>query len=54
VGGKFQGVLVGYSFEAYTNGISIKNGSHELFVGYQMDVDLGKKGKNRHQTVRTL
>lgn len=54
VGGKFHGVVVGYSFEIFTNGISIKNGSHELFVGYQADVELGKKGKNRHQTTRTL
>lgn len=54
LGGKFQGIVVGYSYEAYTNGISMKNGSHELFVGYQTDIDLGKKGKNRHQTTRTL
>ena len=54
VGGKFKGVVIGYSFEMYTNGISIKNGSHELFVGYQTDIELGKRGKNRHQTTRTL
>lgn len=54
IGGQFQGVIIAYSFEMYTNGISLRNGSHELFVGYQMDVDLGKKGKNRHQTTRTL
>lgn len=54
VGGKFHGVVIGYSFEMFTNGINIKNGSHELFVGYQTDIELGKKGKNRHQTTRTL
>lgn len=54
IGGQFQGVIIAYSFEMYTNGIGFRNGSHELFVGYQMDVDLGKKGKNRHQTTRTL
>lgn len=54
LGGNFNGVVFGYSYEAYTNGISLKNGSHELFVGYQTDIDLGKKGKNRHQTTRTL
>ena len=53
-GGVFKGVMVGYSFEIYTNGISARNGSHELFLGYQMDIDLTKKGKNRHQTTRTL
>lgn len=54
VGGQFQGVIIAYSFEMYTNGISVRNGSHELFVGYQMDINLAKKGKNRHQTTRTL
>lgn len=53
-GGMIHGVMVGYSFEMYTNGISVRNGSHELFLGYQMDVNLGKKGKNFHQTTRTL
>lgn len=54
IGGQFQGVTIAYSFEMYTNGIGLRNGSHELFVGYQMDVNLSKKGKNRHQTTRTL
>ncbi len=54
VGGQFKGVVIGYSFEMYTNGISLRNGSHELFVGYKMDIDLTKRGKNRHQTTRTL
>lgn len=54
VGANFHGVVLGYSYEIFTNGIDIKNGTHELFVGYQMDIELAKKGKNRHQTTRTL
>ena len=54
IGGHFHGVMVGYSYEAYTGAISLGNGSHELFVGYQTDIDLGKKGRNRHQSVRIL
>lgn len=49
-----QGINIGYSYEAYTNGMSIGNGSHELFVGYQMDLNLIKKGKNLHKSVRLL
>jgi len=30
------------------------NGCHELFVGYQMDLNFVKKGRNRHQSVRIL
>lgn len=54
IGGNVHGVLLGYSYEYYTNGISFINGSHELFLGYQMDINLVKKGKNKHQSVRIL
>ena len=54
LGGNFHGITLGYSYEAFTNGISLGNGSHELFVGYQTDINLFKKGKNRHQNVRIL
>jgi len=54
VGGSFHGINIGYSYEAYTSAISIGNGSHELFVGYQMDLNLFKKGKNLHKSVRIL
>ena len=54
VGGMFHGVMLGYSYECYTSAMSLGNGSHELFIGYQMDLNMTKKGKNRHQSVRIL
>jgi type IX secretion system PorP/SprF family membrane protein len=54
LGGDLHGVSLGYSYEAYTNGVSLGNGSHELLIGYQTDVNLFKKGRNRHQSVRLL
>ena len=54
LGGNFHGISLGYSYEFYTNGISIGNGSHELFVGYQTELDFGKRGRNKHQSVRLL
>jgi len=54
VGGNVHGIVLGYSYEFYTSAISPGNGSHELFVGYQMDINLVKKGRNRHQSVRIL
>ncbi len=54
VGGSFHGIHVGYSYEFYTTGISIGNGSHELFINYQTDINLTKKGKNKHKSVRIL
>jgi type IX secretion system PorP/SprF family membrane protein len=54
IGGNFHGVSIGYSYEAYTSKLAFKNGSHELFVGYQTELNLLKKGRNRHQSVRIL
>ena len=54
IGGKVHGVILGYSYEMYTSAINPGNGSHELFVGYQVDLNLVKKRKNRHKSVRIL
>lgn len=54
VGGSFHGFVLGYSYEVYTTAISMANGSHELFFGYQHDINLVKKGKNKHKSVRIL
>lgn len=54
LGGSFHGVVLGYSYEFYTSSISAGNGSHELFIGYQTDINLVKKGKNKHKSVRIL
>jgi len=54
LGGSFHGIMLGYSYEVYTSAIPVGNGSHELFVGYQTDVNLFKKGRNKHQSVRLL
>lgn len=54
VGGSFHGIHLGYSYEIYTSALSIGNGSHELFVGYQTTLNLYKKGKNKHKSVRLL
>ena len=54
VGGRVHGVVLGYSYEMYTSGVNPGNGSHELYVGYQVDLNLSKKGRNLHKSVRTL
>lgn len=54
LGGSLHGVHIGYSYEMYTGGISLGNGSHELCVKYQTDINLVKKGKNKHKSVRIL
>lgn len=54
IGGIFHGISVGYSYEVYTSNLKFGNGSHELFVGYQTELNLHKRGRNRHQSVRIL
>ena len=54
VGGSFHGINLGYSYELYTSAINPGNGSHGLFVSYQTDINLKKKGRNKHKSVRFL
>ena len=54
VGGNFHGVSLCYSYQMYTTGINLINGSHELTLGYQTELDLFKKGRNKHKSVRFL
>ncbi len=54
LGGDIRGIRVGYSYEVYTSAISFIHGSHELFIGYQTELDLFKKGRNLHKSVRFL
>lgn len=53
LGGKFHGVVLSYSYEAYTSGIGIEHGTHEVVLSYEWQVDQ-KKGKNKHKSVRLL
>jgi hypothetical protein len=54
IGGFFYCITIGDSYEIYTSVLKIGNGSHELFVGYQTDLNFQKKGRNRRQSVRIL
>lgn len=54
VGGSFHGIILGYSYEIYTSAISIGNGSHEICIGYQTDINMQKRGRNKHKSVRLL
>lgn len=50
----FHGINISYGYECYTTGLNPANGSHELCIGYEMDINLAKKGKNLHKAVRIL
>lgn len=54
VGGTFHGVDLSYSYEANTSGMGLGAGQHEISLAYRLDLNLGKKGKNLHKSVRFL
>ncbi len=54
IGGVFHDISLGYSYQMYTSGVGMINGSHELVFKYLADLDLFKKGRNRHKSVRWL
>lgn len=54
VGGRFHGIDLGYSYEANTSGMGLGAGQHEITLGYRLDLNLTKRGKNVHRSVRWL
>ena len=54
VGGTFHGIDISYSYEAFTEGMGFQSGNHEITLGYKLDLNLGKKGRNLHKSVRFL
>ena len=54
IGAVIRSVTVGYSYEMYTSKIGAGNGTHELVVNYAMDINLFKKSKNKHKSIRIL
>lgn len=54
LGGEINSVTFGYAYEIFTSGVGIIHGSHDLYVGYVMDLALFNKGRNKHKSIRIL
>lgn len=55
LGAEFGNFYVGYSFDYATSALhSASSGSHEVFVGYSMKLDLSDKNRHRHKSVRYM
>lgn len=54
VGGTFHGVNLSYSYEAFTSPLGLGAGQHEITLGYRLDLNFQKKGRNLHRSVRYL
>ena len=55
IGGEFKGFILGYSYDLpVTAVLRASSGSHEVFVGYSMKLDLSDKNKTKHKSIRIL
>ncbi len=55
LGAEYKGFFLGYSFDYPVSAISkVSNGSHEVFVGYNLKLNLGDKNKNKHKSIRIM
>ena len=55
IGGQYKNIQAGYAYDFPVSAIRKgSTGSHELFLKYITDLDLGKGKKNKHKSVRIL
>lgn len=55
IGAEFKQFTVGYAYDYPISSISkATTGSHELFIGYKVKLNLGQKNKNAHKSIRLM
>ena len=55
LGAEFKSFILGYSYDLPVSAIlKASSGSHEVFVGYSMKLDLSDKNKTKHKSIRIL
>lgn len=52
---EIKGFYLGYSYDYPTSAIAqASSGSHEIFAGYSLKLDLSDKNRNRHKSIRIM
>ena len=55
VGAEYKNFFLGYSYDYHISEISkASSGSHEIFAGYNLKLDLSEKNKNKHKSIRIM
>lgn len=55
IGAEFKNFYLGYCYEYPTSILGRSSaGTHELFAGYSLKLDLGDKNRNRHKAIRIM
>ena len=54
LGAEMLNITLSYGYEIFTSGIGVKNGNHDIFLGYKLNLDMFKKERNKHNSIRVL
>lgn len=55
IGAEFKGFFIGYSYDYPISAISkASSGSHELFLGYTVKLNMNGKNNNKHKSIRIM
>ncbi len=55
LGAEFKNFYLGYTYDYSTSAIAkASSGSHEVFLGYSLKLDLSDKNKNKHKSIRIM
>ena len=54
LGMELMNVTLSYGYELFTSGVGASHGNHDIYLGYDFDFDIFKKGKNKHNSIRVL
>ena len=49
VGGTLQGIDISYGYEAYTSGLGLGAGQHEIVLAYRLPLDLGRQHTQKRE-----
>lgn len=54
LGVEIMNITVSYGYDLFTSGIGAKHGSHDIYLGYKINLEIFKKEKNKHNSIRVL
>ena len=55
LGAEIKNFFIGYAYDYSTSAIAkASSGSHEVFLGYSLKLDLSEKNKNKHKNIRIM
>ncbi|MBQ7690139.1 MAG: PorP/SprF family type IX secretion system membrane protein [Muribaculaceae bacterium] len=54
IGAELKNFFIGYNYDWPLSDIRVSGGSHELFVSYNVKLDMGEKNRNSHKSIRIM